>query len=249
MGPLAGQRIIEFGGIGPGPFCGMLFADMGAEVIVVERKSGDENSSGPMLAPEYLLVNRGNKSIALDLKQASGKDAALRLLKSADGLIEGFRPGVMERLGLGPDACLAANSKLVYGRVTGWGQDGPLSHAAGHELNYMALSGALFYGGRADSPPSTPPSRMARHWRRCCFTECSGKARGAPSDNATRSTVGHTFTTVMSAPTANSSLGALWSQSSKRFYSINWGSITTRISHSSLIESDGQRSKRESPRS
>lgn len=158
MGPLAGKRIIEFGGIGPGPFCGMLFADMGAEVIVVERKHDDESLSGLSLEPKFSLVNRGKKSIALDLKQSSGKDVVLRLLEDADGLIEGFRPGVMERLGLGPDDCLAANPKLVYGRITGWGQNGPLSRVAGHELNYMALSGALFYGGRADSTPSTPPT-------------------------------------------------------------------------------------------
>jgi len=158
MGPLAGKRIIEFGGIGPGPFCGMLFADMGAEVIVVEKKHDDESLLGLSLEPKFALVNRGKKSIALDLKQPSGKDVVLRLLEDTDGLIEGFRPGVMERLGLGPDDCLAANPKLVYGRITGWGQDGPLSLAAGHELNYMALSGALFYSGRADSTPSTPPT-------------------------------------------------------------------------------------------
>jgi len=144
MGPLAGKRIIEFGGIGPGPFCGMLFADMGAEVIVVERKQDDEITSGLTVGSKFKFVNRGKKSIALDLKQASGKNVILRLLEEADGLIEGFRPGVMERLGLGPDDCLAVNPKLIYGRITGWGQNGPLSRAAGHELNYMALSGALF---------------------------------------------------------------------------------------------------------
>lgn len=158
MGPLEGRRIIEFGGIGPAPFCGMLFADMGAEVIVIERKLHSENSHEAMMTPRFILVNRGKKSIELDLKKATGKDVVLRLLENADGLIEGFRPGVMERLGLGPDVCLAANPGLIYGRMTGWGQQGPLAHTAGHELNYMALAGALFYGGRANSPPSTPPT-------------------------------------------------------------------------------------------
>lgn len=148
MGPLAGKRIVEIGGIGPGPFCGMLFADMGADVIVIDRKPGAGEESEPTLDPEYAIVNRGKRSIALDLKQAGAKDVVLRLLANADGLIEGFRPGVMERLGLGPDRCLAANNRLIYGRMTGWGQDGPLSHAAGHDLNYIALSGALYYGAQ-----------------------------------------------------------------------------------------------------
>lgn len=158
MGPLAGKRIIEIAGIGPGPFCGMLFADMGAEVIVVDRHFNVGNESGLTPERKFAFVNRGKKSVALDLKQPGARDVVLRLLEEADGLIEGFRPGVMERLGLGPDACLAANPKLVYGRMTGWGQSGPLSQAAGHELNYIALAGALYYGGRADSPPSAPPT-------------------------------------------------------------------------------------------
>jgi alpha-methylacyl-CoA racemase len=158
MGPLAGKRIIEFGGIGPGPFCGMLLADMGAEVIVIERKQNSSGESGLPPDLKFALLNRGKKSIALDLKQAAARDVILRLLADADGLIEGFRPGVMERLGIGPEACLAANPGLVYGRMTGWGQTGPLSQAAGHDLNYIALSGALYYGGRADSVPSAPPT-------------------------------------------------------------------------------------------
>lgn len=156
MGPLAGKRIIEFGGIGPGPFCGMLFADMGAELVVIDRTRDKDDESGLTPKPEFALVNRGKKSIALDLKQPGAADVVLRLLQDADGLIEGFRPGVMERLGLGPDTCLAANPGLIYGRMTGWGQHGPLSHAAGHDLNYIALSGALYYGGRSDSPPTAP---------------------------------------------------------------------------------------------
>ncbi len=156
MGPLAGKRIIEIGGIGPGPFCGMLFADMGAEVILVENP----NASGPVTRSgadsTFGIVNRGKQSITLDLKQAAAVDIVLRLVEEADGLIEGFRPGVMERLGLGPDRCLEANPALVFGRMTGWGQHGPLSHAAGHDLNYIALSGALHMSGRSDSPPTSP---------------------------------------------------------------------------------------------
>ena len=156
MGPLQGKRIIEFAGLGPGPFCGMLLADMGADVIVIDRKQDAPTESVADLPTKYRLVNRGKQSIALDLKQPGAIDVVLRLLQSADGLIEGFRPGVMERLGLGPDKCLATNPRLVYGRMTGWGQTGPLAQAAGHDLNYIALSGALHFSGRADSPPMTP---------------------------------------------------------------------------------------------
>lgn len=156
MGPLAGKRIIEIGGIGPGPFCGMLFADMGAEVLLVEKRATRGNATGPDVDPTFRILNRGKKSIALDLKQPRAADIVLRLVEDADGLIEGFRPGVMERLGLGPDKCLLANPGLVFGRMTGWGQYGPLSHAAGHDLNYIALSGALCFSGRADSPPTSP---------------------------------------------------------------------------------------------
>ncbi len=156
MGPLEGKRILEFAGLGAAPFCGMLFADMGAEVIVIDRKAGATQESAATLAPEFMLANRGKRSVALDLKQPDAVDVILRLLQEADGLIEGFRPGVMERLGLSPDICLATNPKLVYGRMTGWGQTGPLAQAAGHDLNYIALSGALHFAGRADSPPTSP---------------------------------------------------------------------------------------------
>ncbi|MGB5257102.1 MAG: CaiB/BaiF CoA-transferase family protein [Woeseiaceae bacterium] len=156
MGPLQGKRIIEIAGLGAGPFCGMLFADMGADVIVIDRKPGAAPESGATLAPEFTIANRGKRSIALDLKQPGAVDVVLRLLKEADGLIEGFRPGVMERLGLGPEPCLDVNPRLVYGRMTGWGQNGPLAEAAGHDLNYIALSGALCFSGRADSPPTSP---------------------------------------------------------------------------------------------
>ena len=156
MGPLAGKKIVEIAGLGPGPVCGMLLADMGAEVTVIDRPA-TSNPSALALA-NAAIMNRGKKSIALDLKMEGGRDIVLRLLENANGLIEGFRPGVMERLGLGPGDCLEVNPRLVYGRMTGWGQAGPLSQVAGHDLNYVALSGALWYGGRADSPPTVPPT-------------------------------------------------------------------------------------------
>ena len=155
MGPLQGIRIVELAGIGPGPFCGMLLADLGAEVVLVDRKGG----SLPFGAkPKHDLTRRGKRSIALDLKQPGAAEVVLRLLEQADALIEGFRPGVMERLGLGPDVCLARNPRLVFGRLTGWGQSGPLAQAAGHDLNYVALSGLLNHGGHLDSAPSIPPT-------------------------------------------------------------------------------------------
>jgi alpha-methylacyl-CoA racemase len=149
MGPLHGTKIIELAGLGAGPFCGMMLADLGAEVIRVERPG-----SGPQYALDPLLRNR--KSIACDLKNPRATDAVLRLVETADGLFEGFRPGVAERLGLGPDPCLERNAKLVYGRITGWGQEGPLAGAAGHDLNYIALTGALHLIGRAGQKPVPP---------------------------------------------------------------------------------------------
>ena len=155
MGVLDGIRVIEFAGIGPGPFCGMLLADMGAEVILIERAG---KGGGMLDTGKNSIINRGKRSLALDLKDPRAVDAALRLLNSADALIEGMRPGVMERLGLGPDVCLARNPRLVYGRMTGWGQSGPLAQAAGHDLNYIALSGALWFAGEPGRPPLAPPT-------------------------------------------------------------------------------------------
>ncbi|MFC0254402.1 CaiB/BaiF CoA transferase family protein [Massilia consociata] len=156
-GPLAGLRVVEMVGIGPCPFAAMMLADMGAEVIRIDRKakSGEDNPY-PVLGTRYDVMARGRRSLALDLKKPAGRQAAMRLVERADVLLEGFRPGVMERLGLGPDCCLERNPKLVYGRVTGWGQDGPLAQAAGHDINYVALSGMLHATGRADSPPPPP---------------------------------------------------------------------------------------------
>ncbi len=149
MGPLSGIKIIELAGIGPGPFCGMLLADMGAEVIRVDRAA-----SQPRRAQDVLT--RGRKSIAVDLKSDAGREVILKLCESSDALFEGFRPGVTERLGIGPDTCLARNEKLVYGRMTGWGQDGPMAQAAGHDINYISLIGALHAIGEPGGKPVPP---------------------------------------------------------------------------------------------
>ncbi|NKI16138.1 CoA transferase [Spongiibacter sp. KMU-166] len=149
MGPLKGLRVIEIEGLGPAPFCGMLLADMGAEVISITRKSSDASRA-------ERISERGKKSVALNLKSTEGVETLLSLCDTADVLIEGFRPGVAERLGFGPEVCSARNPKLVYGRMTGWGQTGPLASAAGHDINYIALSGALHGMGRKGEKPVPP---------------------------------------------------------------------------------------------
>ena len=156
-GPLTGYKIIEIAGIGPGPFAAMMLSDMGAEVIRVERVQAvrDTQSSNA----NWDVMQRGRKNVAIDLKHADGVEALLQLVEKADAMIEGFRPGVMERLGVGPDVCLARNKKLVFGRMTGWGQDGPYANAAGHDINYIALAGALAHFGRAGEAP-VPPLNM-----------------------------------------------------------------------------------------
>ena len=143
-GALNGIKVVEIAGIGPGPCAGMMLADMGAEVTVIDRPIADFETAAAFA--KYTIFNRGKKSVALNLKDTDAIDALLKLIDTADVLIEGFRPGVMERLGLGPEVCCERNSKLVYGRMTGWGQTGPLSHAAGHDPNYIALTGALWAG-------------------------------------------------------------------------------------------------------
>ena len=153
MGPLSGFKVIELAGIGPGPFCGMMLADMGAEVIRVERLTNSTQSSGT--APKDVLA-RNRRSIAVDLKSPQGVETVLRLVEGADALFEGFRPGVTERLGLGPEQCQARNERLVYGRMTGWGQEGPMAQAAGHDINYIGLAGALHAMGRAGERPVPP---------------------------------------------------------------------------------------------
>lgn len=154
MGPLDGVRIVEIAGIGPGPFCAMMLADMGADVIRVDR--ADRVRGGNPDHPPADVMNRGRRSIGVDLKSAEGVEVVMRLVESSDGLIEGFRPGVAERLGIGPDECLARNPALAYGRMTGWGQNGPYATTAGHDINYVALSGTLDAIGRVDSGPVPP---------------------------------------------------------------------------------------------
>jgi crotonobetainyl-CoA:carnitine CoA-transferase CaiB-like acyl-CoA transferase len=159
MGPLAGLKVLELAGIGPGPMCAMLLADMGATVLRIDRPEPSELGIDRPL--RYNLLLRGRRSVVIDLKSPAGNALALRLVERADALIEGFRPGVTERLGLGPDVCLARNPRLVYGRVTGWGQEGPLAQAAGHDLNYIALAGALHAFGHRGGPPTPPLNLLA----------------------------------------------------------------------------------------
>ena len=156
-GPLTGIRVIEIGGIGPGPFCAMLLADLGADVLRVDRVAGG-GLVGPSEDHSTELLNRGRRSIAVDLKHPDGPEVVLRLVDQADVLMEGFRPGVTERLGIGPEECLARNPRLIYGRMTGYGQDGPMAQAVGHDLNYIAQSGALSMIGRRGQPPTPPLS-------------------------------------------------------------------------------------------
>ena len=150
MGPLDGYRILEIAGIGPGPFCAMVLSDLGAEVVRIDRKAYAGRGS------KFDVLNRGRRSLAMDLKQPEAVNAVLDMVEQADGLIEGFRPGVMERLGIGPDVCLERNPKLVFGRMTGWGQHGTIAHAAGHDINYIALSGVLHSIGNNGGRPVPP---------------------------------------------------------------------------------------------
>ncbi len=153
-GPLQGIKVLEIAGIGPGPFAAMLLADLGADVLRIDR--ADRVSGTTPEWPNLDVLNRGRRSVGIDLKSEAGVEALLELVEQADVLIEGFRPGVTERLGFGPDVCLTRNERLVYGRMTGWGQDGPYAQAAGHDINYIALAGALESIGRAGEPPLPP---------------------------------------------------------------------------------------------
>jgi alpha-methylacyl-CoA racemase len=157
QGPLTGLKIVEFAGIGPAPFCGMLLSDLGADVVRIDRIGGPRGGSRPA-ADRFSVTQRGRRSIAFDLKSPAAIEACLKLFESADVVFEGFRPGVMERLGLGPEVALKRNPKLVYGRMTGWGQTGPLAKAAGHDINYIALTGALHAIGTGDKP--IPPLNL-----------------------------------------------------------------------------------------
>lgn len=186
MGPLHGVKVIEFAGIGPGPFCAMLLSDMGAEVVRIDRKGGRG-------ANKFDITSRGRRSLALDLKNPDAVRTALTLIARSDALLEGFRPGVMEKLGLGPDVALKANPKLVYGRMTGWGQTGPLSHAAGHDINYIALIGALHSIGRKGETP-VPPLNLVGDFgggalylafgMACALFEARGSGKGQVVDCA-----------------------------------------------------------------
>jgi alpha-methylacyl-CoA racemase len=157
MGPLQGVRVVEVAGIGPGPFCAMVLGDLGADVVRIDRPGPTADADDA----RYDILARGRRSVAIDLKAPGAADVVLRLVDGADALLEGFRPGVAERLGVGPDDCLARNPRLVYGRMTGWGQEGPLAGAAGHDLNYLAVAGALAHIGRAGQPPTPPLNLVA----------------------------------------------------------------------------------------
>ncbi|MAW28960.1 MAG: carnitine dehydratase [Gammaproteobacteria bacterium] len=187
MGPLSGVRIIELAGIGPGPFCGMMLSDMGAEVIRIDRPAKST------VRRTIDVLARGRKSIAVDLKTKAGVEAVLRLCESADALFEGFRPGVTERLGLGPELCMARNPKLVYGRMTGWGQEGPMAQAAGHDINYISLAGALHAIGNKGGKP-VPPLNLVGDFGGggmllafglvCGILEARGSGKGQVIDSA-----------------------------------------------------------------
>lgn len=191
MGPLQGLTIIEISGIGPGPFAAMLLADMGAEVIRVERPGGSMFTASHN--PKLDFLNRNKRCISVNLKKKDGVDTVLTLLEKADALLEGNRPGVMERLGLGPDICLARNPALVYGRMTGWGQEGPMAKEAGHDINYIALSGALHGIGRAGEKPAIPLNLvgdfgggglMLAYGMVCALLEAKGSGKGQVVDAA-----------------------------------------------------------------
>lgn len=189
-GPLAGLRIIELAGLGPAPFGAMMLADMGAEVVRIDRMGG---GVGIGVKPEFDVLARNRKSLQLDLKHPAGKETLLRLLDQADGLIEGFRPGVLERLGLAPELLLERNPRLVIGRMTGWGQDGPLAQRSGHDINYIALAGALFSIGEKDGPP-VPPLNLVGDFGGgglflafgivCAMLEARGSGKGQVVDAA-----------------------------------------------------------------
>src|SRR3982751_3753806 len=191
MGPLAGIRILEFEAIGPAPFAGMLLADMGADVLVVDRPGATD--LGLKRERWYDVMMRGKRSVTLDLKQRGAAEVALSLIEKTDALIEGFRPGVMERLGVGPEPALERNPRLVYGRMTGWGQDGPLAARAGHDINYIALSGVLGCIGDPDRPP-VPPLNLVGDFGggamllafglMCALLEARSSGRGQVGDAA-----------------------------------------------------------------
>jgi alpha-methylacyl-CoA racemase len=209
MGPLTGVKVVELAGIGPAPFACMLLAELGAEVLRVERPGG-----GLMMGPPELeLLNRGRRSVVLDLKNPAAVDAVLQLVGRADVLVEGFRPGVAERLGLGPQECFEVNPRLVYGRMTGWGQDGPLASSAGHDIDYLALSGALHAIGRAGGPPQVPVNLLGDFAGGSLYLvvgvlaaliEARGNGRGQVVDAAIVDGAAHLTTMLLGALAAGS---------------------------------------------
>jgi alpha-methylacyl-CoA racemase len=209
MGPLRGVKVVELAGIGPAPFACMMLAELGAEVLRIERPGGGL-AMGP---PELELLNRGRRNVALNLKNPAAIDTVLQLVAGADVLIEGFRPGVAERLGLGPEACHEINPKLVYGRMTGWGQDGPLAQSAGHDIDYLALSGALHLIGRAGGPPQVPVNLLGDFAGGSLYlvvgvlaalVEARGSGRGQVVDAAIVDGAAHLTTIVHGALAAGS---------------------------------------------
>ncbi|MDX6259171.1 MAG: alpha-methylacyl-CoA racemase [Kribbellaceae bacterium] len=209
MGPLSGVKVVELAGIGPAPFACMLLAELGAEVLRIERPGGGL-AMGP---PELELLNRGRRNVALNLKNPAAIETVLQLVAGADVLIEGFRPGVAERLGLGPEACHEVNPKLVYGRMTGWGQVGPLAQSAGHDIDYLALSGALHLIGRAGGPPQVPANLLGDFAGGSLYlvvgilaalVEARGSGRGQVVDAAIVDGAAHLTTIVHGALAAGS---------------------------------------------
>lgn len=203
MGPLHGLKIIEIAGLGPGPFAAMLLADMGAEVICVERIGGGTLN----LIPKFDFASRNKQRIALDLKKPEGIAVVKKLIADADGLLEGFRPGVMEKLGLSPDTCLAINPKLVYCRITGWGQTGPLAQRAGHDINYIAMAGSLYPIGHRDQKPSIPlnivgdyagGSQLAAYGMVCALFSAARTGQGQVIDSAMIDGAAQLYSTMFS---------------------------------------------------
>lgn len=175
MGPLEGIRIIEFAGLGPGPFAAMMLADMGADVVRIDRPADQQRKSGAVGALDmgkFDILARNRRLIRLDIREAANRDRVMELVARADGLIEGFRPGVMERLGLGPEECLAENPALVYGRMTGWGQEGDVAHLAGHDINYISMNGVLDMIGNKDEKPAAPPTLVGDMGGGAMFLAC-----------------------------------------------------------------------------
>lgn len=231
MGPLQGTTIIEIAGIGPGPFGAMMLADMGATVIRVERPGGGM-FSGDGINTKLDLLNRGKRCICVDLKNPQGVETVLRLIEKADAMLEGFRPGVMEKLGLSPEVCMARNPKLVFGRMTGWGQEGPLAQRAGHDINYISIAGALHPIGRAGQKPSIPLSLvgdfgggglMLAYGMVCAMLEAKTSGKGQVVDAAMvdgAATLMATFYSAMQSGFWKEERGSNMLDSGAHFYEV-----------------------------